>query len=198
MLLRNGKNTIMQLKKLNQLEKYVLNRRNIEQQIYKEQMRSNMKLNKINRPIIPLKSKTKIGMQLNKRISIKNKPIVPVTLPTMKPRSIKPKSMKPIIIKPKSIKPSSVKLSSSSIKPIIASRIIVQEPLSTDKISMDDINNIDSEIRSSTLSPPLYYESPPPPYQIEDAAPAIKTMSMVDYDDTDALSYTDEDLEYRD
>ena len=74
----------------------------------------------------------------------------------------------------------------------------MQVPLSTDKISMDDINNIDSEIRSSTLSPPLYYESPPPPYQIEDAAPAIKTMSMVDYDDTDALSYTDEDLEYRD
>ena len=69
---------------------------------------------------------------------------------------------------------------------------------SADDISTDDISNIDSEIRSSTLNPPSYYESPPPAYQIEDAEPTMKKMSMVDYEDTDALSYTDEDLNYRD
>jgi hypothetical protein len=191
-----------------------------------------MKLNKINRPNNPLKSRTKI---VNRRSSIKRKTIVPVPLASIKPVTMKPVIMKPVIMKPMTMKRASMKpvtMKRASMKPMIIKPanmkqmtmkvasmkpasmkpailpIMISKELSPDEpsaddISMyepsaDDISNIDSEIRSSTLNPPSYYESPPPAYQIEDAEPTMKKMSMVDYEDTDALSYTDEDLNYRD
>jgi hypothetical protein len=140
----NSKNTNAQLNELNELENNILNRRNIEQQIYKDQMRSNMKLNKKDTPL--------------KMTSIKRKnSIVPLAVP------------------------------------MIASSI--------NKISIGDISNIDSEIRASTLLPPSSYDSlsPPPAYEIDEAEPTIKQMSMMDDDDeANALSYRNEDLNYRD
>jgi hypothetical protein len=140
----NSKNTNAQLNELNELENNILKRRNIEQQIYKDQMRSNMKLNKKYTPL--------------KMTSIKRKnSIVPLAVP------------------------------------MIASSI--------NKISIGDISNIDSEIRASTLLPPSSYDSlsPQPAYEIDDAEPTIKQMSMMDDDDeANALSYRNEDLNYRD
>jgi len=82
---------------------------------------------------------------------------------------------------------------------------ISQQP-SINTISTNDITNIDSEIQSSSLrppsyhssSPPSYHSSPPPSYNVEDVNPTIKKMSMVNYDDKNALSYRNEDLSYRD
>jgi hypothetical protein len=108
----------------------------------------------------------------------------------MKPMSMKVASMKPAIL------PIMISKELSPDEPSADEPSMYES--SADDISTDDISNIDSEIRSSTLNPPSYYESPPPAYQNEDAEPTMKKMSMVDYEDTDALSYTDEDLNYRD
>ena len=184
----NNKKTNAQLKELNELENYILNRRNIEQQIYKQQMISNAKLNKRDTPAIIITPPKK-----------KSKSKKPIKVTTIKAKNT------PYLSSPRRLSSTaSPRRSSTTMLPRRSSTVTQQTPINT--ISRNDITNIDSEIQSSSLRPPSYpsspppsyHSSPPPSYNLEDISPTIKKMSMVNYDDKNALSYRNEDLSYRD
>ena len=167
-------------------------------------MQSNMKLIKKDTPYIPKKSSIKyespLGLSSVKIMTSIKQPIS-IRQPSIRQQSIKQPSIRPFSRRISTIshrRSSTISpRRSSTISPRRISTISprMEEP-SIDLISDNDISNIDSEIRSSTLPPP-YNLSPPPAYEMEDALPTIKKMSMVDYDDNDALSYRKEDLSYR-
>ena len=178
------------------MENYVLNRRNIEQELYKQQLISNAKLNKRDTPAIiitPPKKKSK-----------SKKPIKVTTIKAKNTPYLSSPGRSSTTISHRRSSTMSPRRSSTTVSPRRSSTVTQQTPINT--ISRNDITNIDSEIQSSSLRPPSYpsspppsyHSSPPPSYNLEDISPTIKKMSMVNYDDKNALSYRNEDLSYRD